>query len=159
MPTPTPPTPLWQNPWKWRFSLTEAGLAQGGLANYHLPIPTVPHLRKHSVQVPQDEGGQALHGWPNVSLLWERLSEEQFARLLRLVKDAREGTGFLYATVWTGAYWDGDLRWIDVYGRPHWPESGAPRAVGGTYLGQPSHEAVTLFINALTVVNDPSSYS
>lgn len=141
---------------KIRLAITEAGLEKGSmLYAWRLPIPTLSLYNDHSTKIPLSDGGQALRGFASVSLTWDRLTWDQARTVRKLVEDAIDGGGLLYASVNRG--WNrsgGADDWIDVSGKPHIPDGTA----AGNTQGRVS-DGVSLLLNALSVVNDPSSYA
>lgn len=147
--------------WDWRISLTEAGLATGWLASYHIPPPNKAPFLEGIVAVPQSAGGQAVHGYTTDDLLWDRLDDFQAFRLKKFVTDAISGTGYLYMTVSrTDAHAPGNY-WIDIRGRPHrymdLTDSGDIAA--RSEIGRPYYDNFRLFLNNIEIVNDPSLYT
>jgi hypothetical protein len=144
----------------FRISLTEAGLAKGLFWVRGLPPPSVPPYRDHTVIVPKSDGSNREYGYKNVTILWDRMTMEAGYALQTLVEGARVaggGTGLLYLTILRGDGSGSGRDWIDVSGRPgRVVLTAAPpfnRQGPGTY------DNVTLIVNNLTIVNDPSSYS
>lgn len=142
---------------KYRIALTEAGLSSGALMARGIPIPTVAPYKDHSVIVEKGDGSNREYGYKTVELMWDRLTAAQGRILYALVESARGGSGLLYLTIDRA---DGNAPgqdWIDVYGRP-----GRLVLTGEAPLnrhGYSTHRNVSLNVNNLTVVNDPSSYS
>jgi hypothetical protein len=136
----------------FRLATSEAGLTKGYLFTQGLPPPQ-PDFNDYSVKVSQSDGGEARHGYQNVTLLWEALTRSQGARLRQLVEDSN---GTIYATFpradGKSAGWD----YIDVSGVPLIPDmapSAVPQARGGWV-----YQNVQLVIRNITIVNDPASF-
>lgn len=146
------------NPGLWRISLTEAGLDRGSYLNYQLPAPTVCEYRPFSAERAQSDGGQSLHGYATVELLFEGLSAAQVYVLRKMIDDARDGSGYLYLTIDKG---DGSApgpAWIDVYGRP-WRQADLNQGRIQGRTGPALYQNVKVRLNNVIVVNDPSAYS
>lgn len=147
--------------WDWRIALTEAGLPTGELAAYQIPPPSNAPFLIGAVELAQSDGGQAIHGYTTLDLLWKRLDSFQGFRLKKFYTEAIAGTGFLYMTIArTDAHAVG-YYWIDVRGRPHrainLSDSGdiAERAEDGA----PYYDNFRLLLNNIEIVNDPSLYT
>lgn len=138
-----------------RLAETEAGLSRGYIIHsWGLPKPTQPIYQDHSQKVALADGGQALRGWPSVTLIWDRLSITQFRTLRKLVEAAIDNTGYLYLTVdksWNGS--EGHGYWVDVRGKPTIPDN-APTANTSGMI----RDNVVLEINNIESVNDPASF-
>jgi hypothetical protein len=138
-----------------RLATSEALLARGYLIySWGLPMPTLPVYADHSQRVATADGGIALRGYPSFSLTWNRLSAQQARTLRKLVEDAIDASGVLWATIdlgWNNSATAGS--WVDVYGVPHIPQTSP---VGGTMAG--AFDSVTLFVNNLTIDNNPASF-
>lgn len=135
----------------FRLAISEAGLAKGYLFTQGLPPPQ-PDFKDHSVKVDQSDGGQARHGYQNVTLLWEVLTQAQGARLRQLVESAN---GTIYATFPRGDGKSGGWNYIDVSGTPLIPDmapAARPEAGGWVY------QNVQLVIRNLTIINEPANF-
>ena len=136
-----------------RIATSEAGLDTGWLLySWKLPEPTTPVYNDHSVTVDTADGGQALRGFRLVRLYWNRLSDQQCQRLATMIRTVLAADGFLYLTVdkgWNNITYQNN--WIDVRGKPHALTIGPAGGTGGTM-----RDSVELFVNAVTVINDPA---
>jgi hypothetical protein len=144
---------------KWRIAMTEGGLTKGSFYHYKLPVPSTAPYVDHSAAVMKSDGSQALHGFEQVTLLFDILSGPQAAMIRQFIDAARSGAGILFMTIDKG---DGSApgpAWIDISGTPHRQARLSQNGpiVGST--GQPHYTNVQLFLNNVTVVNDPSNYS
>lgn len=138
-----------------RLAETEAGLAKGYIIHsWGIPKPTQPIYQDHSEKVALTDGGQALRGWPSVTLIWNRLTVSQARTLRKLVEDSIDNTGFLYLTIdksWNGS--EGLGYWIDVRGRPTIPDP--PPMAGTSAL---LRENVVVTVGNLETINDPAVF-
>lgn len=138
-----------------RLAITEANLTKGYVTfSWGLPKPDLPVYNDSSTRVATADGGLSLRGWPSVILTWNRLSPRQARTVRKLVEDALDGGGLLYATIdrsWAGVGAQGD--WIDVSGVPQLPQITPAGNTSGL-----AKDNVTLVINDLTIVNDPAVF-
>lgn len=146
-------------PYLYRLALSEAELEDGTLDTWGLQPPSTAPYVDHTEVVGQSDGGQALLGYDQVTLSWDVLTPFEASQLVRLVREAlgTDGEGFLYLTVSRSNGTSPDSDWIDVMGRPHVPQVITPPNVGA--VSHLYHQNVTLFVNNLTVLNDPSLFS
>lgn len=149
------------NTWNWRISLTEAGLARASFPNHRLPIPSDCFYQEHTVENAQSDGGQALHGYTQLNLVWAIMSGAQYRTLRKFIDDARSGTGQIYLTVDRGDGTHASPDWIDVRG---WAHRQIDMSQSGSLVGRlpssvPSYNNVRLFVNNVIIINDPSLYS
>ena len=146
------------NSFKWRISLTEGGLAKGSFYHYDLPEPSTAPFSDHSASVIKSDGSQGLHGFPQVTLLFDILSGPQ-AAILRQFIDAGRSAGVLFLTVDRGDGSDPGPAWIDISGVPHRQSRLTQNGPLVGSRGKSHYTNVQLFLNNVTVVNDPSNYS
>ena len=139
----------------WRIATTEAGLASGYFFAMGLEVPTNAPYHDYSTRVGQSTGGQARHGYKNVRCYWERLDRREARMLREAVQAGLDLTGTIFLTI-DRANGSGDtFDWIDVSGKPHMPDFDPSRFGGATNI---MHENVELFVNNLTIINDPASF-
>lgn len=139
---------------KWllyfRLSATST-LTRQNLFALGLPPVNLPDYKTYSELVPQSQGGQVRQGYINNRLLWDELDFLQFRTLTRIT-EAAITAGLIYATVpkANGTALLNDF--IDISGVP-WPLEYQPvnNARGVVF------QNVTLTINNVTVVSDPST--
>ena len=135
-----------------RIATSEAGLATGALFARKIPKPQT-FYRDHSSRSSQGEGGEARHGYLNVSLLWDTLTASQASALKAVITAAQgQSSGLMYLTIRRTDATNGDTDWIDVSGRPLMPEFQSSND-GRIFRN------VELTINNLTILNDPSTYN
>lgn len=135
----------------WRISATSTLLHQNFFA-LGLPIPQTPIFKTYSALVPQSQGGQARQGYENVSILWSELTREQGFKLKALVETVLTASTPLYMTVDfnDGTYLPGSF--VDVSGTPY------PVILEAAAWSQGLvYQNVTLFLNNVTVVNNPAT--
>lgn len=147
------------NPFNWRISLTEAGLQKGSLYNYNIPTPTTAMFTDHTTAVVRLDGSQSLHGFTQVTLLWELLTGIQAQTIRGFVDSAKGGSGLLFLTLDKGDASAPGRAWIDISGYPHRHSQLTQEGPIMGSKGQPHYLNVQLFVNAVTVINDPSNYS
>ena len=147
--------------WDYRIALTEAGLARGYWAAYDIPLPQLAPLLDSSQENARSAGGQALHGYIYMPILWQRLSMYQAFRIRKFIDSAKAGTGLLYMTVDRNDTLYGGPHFVDISGYPHRAREAADdgdmaaRAPGG---GQYT-DNYNLLMNNITIINDPSLYT
>lgn len=135
-----------------RIATSEAGLAKGALFARGIPVPQM-FYRDHSSRSAQGEGGETLHGYKAVTLLWENLTASQAAALRDMIDTAQAAAnGLIYLTILRNDAANGNYDWIDVSGRPSMPEWN-PAYDGHVYA------PVEMVVNNLTILNDPSTYN
>lgn len=146
-------------PFLYRLALSEAELVDGSVMAWGLQPPSAAPYVDHTEAVGQSDGGQALLGYDQVTLSWDIMSSAEAATIGRLVEDAlgTDGEGFLYLTISRANGTNPGPDWIDVMGRPHPPQIAAPPNIAG--ISDLYHQNVTLVVNNLTILNDPSLYS
>lgn len=135
-----------------RIATSEAGLAKGAFFVRGIPKPQM-FYRDHSTRSPQGEGGETLHGYKAVTLLWSDLTAAQAAELRDLIETAQAAaTPVIFLTITRDNADNGNYDWIDVSGRPLMPEWQPGR--DGEVFTQ-----VEFVVNNLTILNDPSTYN
>lgn len=138
-------------PFYWRIALASADLAKGAFFAWKLPAPQRPVYADYSVKVPQSQGGMTRQGYDNITLLWDELDGLQL-NTLKTIVEAAIVAGALYLTI-DRADGSGALNdFVDVHGLPHPLEFTPTASARGTVFSN-----VQLFVNNLTVDNDPST--
>lgn len=147
---------LYRDAWKWRVATSEAGLELGAFPQVGLPPVDVPSLQEFTEVVERADGSEVGHGYLTWTGFWETMDGRQYHALRRRVDIARASAGqVLFMTVDRGNGRKSFGDWVDISGKPN-----APRTTSGEPNDQVSvYENVTLTLNAVTVINDPSSYS
>lgn len=143
--------------WRWRIATTEAGLQYGAFALLNVPIPTQAPYYDHSSVVPQSDGRQASHGYTNITLLWDELTQSEMNALRSIVHDVRIKLGVIYLTIERQDGTTPASSFIDISGNP-----GVLRWTGASPYNrtmQKSGKNIELFVNHVTIINDPSIYS
>lgn len=138
---------------QWRLATTQAGLEFGHVIYLGVPRPTVQFADFAQAQ-PQGDGGSKAVGYKSAVLTWQILSKSQLSTLSQLVKEARDGTGTIYATV-TRTSGQEIMQWIDISGLV------APLTVQPFQNGLNPYgvQSATLTINNVTILNNPSAYA
>lgn len=146
-------------PFGWRISLTEAGLAKGSFRNFRIPPPSIAFYTDHTTAVTRSDGSQGLHGFQQLTMLFDILSGQQMSVVRGFIDDARSTTGFLFLTIDRGDGSEPGPAWIDITGRAHrQPQLSQAGPIVGSQ-GQNHYTGAQLFLNNVTVVNDPSLYT
>lgn len=142
---------------RWRIATTEGGLAKGAFWVLGIPPLTLAPFKDHSVLAENSDGSQSAHGFQNLELFWESMSPLAYYTLTAKINLARSGTGLIYLTIDPGNDLHPGPTFIDVSGKPGKPEftQGAP--VNRSGAGHIPN--VRIFVNDVTILNDPSNYS
>lgn len=137
--------------YKWRIGLTEPTMLY--FVQIDIPRPDEPNYQDYTNLVPQGLGGNKATGYQFVNLAWSTLTSKAINQLRKYVDVARTDQSEIYLTIQRadGTTWGND--WIDVRGIPH---EITYQKVGGDAIGH-AFRNVVLFVNNLTIVNDPSS--
>lgn len=145
--------------WKYRISLSIAGLARGSFKSLGIPVPSVVAFRDNSISRTKSDGGQSLQGYYQVEIMWDILTGPQYHKVRRFIDQAKPG--LLYLTIDIGDGSAFNKRWVDIEGRPHRQEdlSQSGPLVSRNAQSLNHFENVVLFINNVRVVNNPSDYS
>jgi hypothetical protein len=148
-------------PWHWRLALTEADLAGGSFRLYSIPAPSFAPYLDSSAESGRSQGGQAIHGFPNADLLWERITTEAAFQIRKFIDAAKSGTGLLYMTIDLNDDSTPGTQWADVRGRPHRDrtQADAGQIVGRRRTGQGSHENYRLLLNNVDILHNPSIFT
>lgn len=137
---------------RWRIALTQAGLLKGYFRDLGIPRPTEPTYLPYSEVVPQSQGGTALQGYINQTLVWERLNRFQ----LYLLETYRSGagTGLLYLTVDRSDGQGAGFDWVDISCYPGViAYSGMPGSRGNVKTG------VQWVLNNVVILVAPSTFT
>lgn len=137
----------------WRIASTEAGLQIGAFFARGIPPPDVSDYRDYSERKPQSQGGQARHGYKNITLVWNRLDTKQSNALREVIQAGIDNVGDVYLTLDRSNGSASGRDWIDVYGKPQMPDFEVVANSGGKMHGN-----VEFVLNAITIVNDPASF-
>jgi hypothetical protein len=143
-------------PWNWRMSWTEAGLENGSFYLWKTPPPSVANYVDHSDQRVTSDGRMTFHGSKILTMVWDVLSGEQMGQLRYIID--RTTDNVLYLTIDRGSGQAFGRDWIDIRGIVHDPVVTQQGPIDSK-IGQPSYQNVQLFVNRITVLNDPSSHS
>ena len=135
---------------------TEAGLTNNGLFAQKFPPPTSAVYRDYSTRVSQSTGGQARHGYKNVRLFWEVLDRRQALLLRTTIQAGLDATGVVFWTIDRANGTSGGPDWIDVSGKPYMPDFDPSTPIASATAV--AHSRVELYINNLTIVNDPATF-
>lgn len=147
--------------WDYRIAITEAGLARGYFAAFEIPLPQLAPLLDSSIENSRSTGGQALHGYTTLELLFRRITMYSAWRIRNFIDEAKATSGLLYITADRNDTLYAGPHFVDVSGYPHRPREAADdgdldaRAPGGgQYINN-----YRLFLNNVTIINDPSLYT
>jgi len=149
------------NPWHWRIATSEAGLATGSFFVNKLPAPSTCFYQKTTVENPQSDGLQAVHGYQQTTLLWDVLNGYQYKTLKDVITLQSQAKSTIYLTIDRGDGSHSNPDWIDVFGYPYIQiaQSQEGPLIGRYAGGSPDFRSVKLFLNNLTIRNDPSLYT
>lgn len=141
----------------FRIATTQAALTRGYFFLLKIPPPTSCEYRDHSVAFSKSQGGNALHGYHVVDMLWEQLTTTQAYAIKKKVDDALDGTGYLYMTINRSNGTGSGIDWIDVRGIPHMtsfkPDG---RIAGSTGVSISNAE---LKLNNIQILVDPAVFT
>lgn len=141
----------------WRIATTEAGLATGYFVARRLPMPDLANYTDHQDRPGRSDGGMARHGYKSVNLTWQNLSPKDAVKIRALVQEAIDSaTGRLYLTIDRNDGTNVAPDFIDVYGYPHMPTFSSSTVLASARNGRRIFNSVSLLVNNLTIVNDPS---
>jgi hypothetical protein len=117
-----------------------------------IPIPTENPFNLYSALLPRGQGGNKSAGYQNATLSWATMGGEGLNSLKSYVDPVRATGAEIFLTL---QKMEGETfgdHWIDIRGQPHvitYTKIGA-KASGKAYRN------VVLFVNNITIVNDPS---
>lgn len=136
----------------WRLATSEANLEFGWFQNLGLPECT-NDFQTFAVRVPRGDGDQAVHGYQSDTLVWNDLDSKPLTILQGIVNEVRNNGGIVFATV-PRLNGDGGVGWIDVSGFAYILDitRNTERVINRRVAA-----GVTLQINNITVLNDPST--
>lgn len=144
----------------WRIALTLAGLEKGSFYVLDLPIPEVAAYSDHTLERPQGDGGQALHGFNSLDMLFAELLGHQWFILRKRIDDAKAGAGVIYLTIDAADGKTPGPRWVDVSAYPHRPvQLSQEGPLTGRSNTRHIYENVRVLFNNITIINDPSIYT
>lgn len=147
-------------PWNWRISASvQTGLSSGMFAAIELPIPEVFHLRRWTNSITVGDDSQRVYGRYQVEMLWNNLSQRTYFQLGQFIENSQQGTGLLFMTVDAHEIYHSGTHFMDISGYPYYPSEVAQAATLPGRKGPASNENVQIFLNAVTIVNDPSLYT
>lgn len=117
-----------------------------------IPRPVEPTYQDYTNLVPAGLGGNRATGYKQVTLTWSTLTGKALNQLKTPVDLVRATDDQIYLTIQRGDGTTYGDDWIDVRGTPH---EITYQKVGGDAIGF-AFRNVVLFVNNLTIVNDPS---
>lgn len=137
---------------KLRIALSEPDLANGYFWMHGIEPPTNINFKNFVALVPQSHGGQARHGYPNVTLTWANPSATTLYNLRQFID---QSNNLIFLTI---PYNDGSVegrQYIDIRGIPI-PVSGQETGI----YGSPgiAFSSIQLKINNLTVITNPATF-
>lgn len=139
----------------FRMATTELGLEKGYLFLRKVPTPNRADYKDYSAKFDQSVGGQARHGYKNVTILWTSLTPLQVNKIKAMITAVKAGNDLIYLTIDRNNGDSLNYDWIDVSGYPHQidPEE------DGDLVGSQGRafRNIQLFVNNLTIINDPST--
>ena len=140
----------------WRIASTEAGLQKGNFFVWKIPPPDSFEFKDYSTKMPQSQGGQSRHGFPNITILWTSMAPLQSQALRFLIQEGLDDAGFVYLTIDRSNGTSSGRDWIDVRVRPEMPDF-RPQSQVASSDGI-MHGQVRFYGNDLFIVNDPASF-
>lgn len=135
----------------FRLSVTEAGLDQGFLYSMGVPAPSNDY-RSYSTKNGKSTGGEARAGYKNDTWQWTNLTPTQAYNITVIIEAAITAGGTVCATLPRHNGENSGIDWIDVSAQAAYPEITQIQGVMNGYMLQ----AVTLRLNNITIINDPS---
>jgi len=137
--------------YKWRIGASESEMLY--MVQIGIPIPNEPVYKPYTKVLPVDLGSNKTSGYKNVTLSWSTMTSKGLNQLKSYIDPVRTSGDEIYLTIQRaeGETWGDD--WIDVRGYPHEIEF---QKVGGKAIGH-AYRNIVLFVNNLTIVNDPST--
>lgn len=137
-----------------RLASSASNLSKGWIrTSWQLPDPVSAIYNDFAARVNRGDGGQSLRGQRSVTLIWNNLGPIDAWQLRKIVNDAIDGGGLIYATI--NLNWSADGapgHWIDIKGTAIVPNpQQAENSLGSL------HSQFTIQINAVETVNDPAS--
>lgn len=146
--------------WFWRMALAEADLSFSAFQQLGLPVPDVCDFKDHTTERFHSTGAQFLAGYATAEILWNVLTGPQLATIYTTVESAKSGSGILYMTIDLGDGRVSARAWADISARPARPITTQSGPISGKIRGSlPHYENVSLALNNVTVINEPSVYS
>ena len=139
----------------YRISNTEAGLAKGAFFVRSIPPPSMDTYQPFSSIVPRSGGGDAAHGYSKLTIVWRTMSLNQYNRLKVLVNTTRPGLVYVTFAIRDGSQPQGIF--VDASGKAQFMQQSSASPMN--LVGSPAVENVTLVINNITILNNPSNYS
>ena len=107
------------DPWDIRLGIFEADLEFNPLAALEIPAPSTLVFNDASIETGKSDGGQGIHGYAKVEILWDRLTMRQAFQVRRFIDTTQNGDGVLFMTVPRNDASAAGFHYIDVSGRPH----------------------------------------
>lgn len=139
----------------FRMATSELLLEKGYLFLRKVPTPNRSDYKDYSAKFEQSVGGQARHGYKNVTILWTNLDAYQTYQVKNMLNTVLAGNEIVYLTIDRNNGDSMSYDWIDVSGYPHQidPEE------DGDLVGSQGRafRNIQLFVNNLTIINDPST--
>ena len=138
----------------FRIATTEVDLTRGYFFTKGIDAPTTFIYKSFSEPFSQSFGGQVQHGFPNVTMTWVNVSSKTVKLISEYVRVALATPSrqiFLTIPVNNGIYIA--RHWVDISGTPYpidTTEGGVLSSFGMFF------DNLTLFINNISIVNDPA---
>lgn len=150
------------NPWNWAFAVVEADLGRFKLPTLEIPVPDVVDYTPYANVITVADGGQRRYGYSQLRLTWETMNGRAYDKMSAFIIVAQASPNVMYATVdlYDSGRASSSAWYVDISGYPHFMPQAAPLAgsVAGR-RGQKVFTNVTLFLNNITIINDPSNYA
>lgn len=148
------------NPWNWAFAVTEADLGRFKLPTLEIPVPDIVEYKPFVDSVTVGDGGQRRYGYAQIRLTWETITDVAYRKVSAFIRVAEAGTDVMYATLDLNDDSHSGDHFVDLSGYPHYMTD-MPQ-IAGSVVGRRGIKIFrnfTLFLNNVTIVNDPSNYA
>lgn len=136
----------------FRLATTEAGLELGFVYGMGIPAPSSDY-KAYSTKNGKSTGGEARAGYKNATWQWTGLTPSQAHNITAVVEAAITAGGTIYATLPRANGENSGLDWVDVSAQAAYPDVVAMQGAMNGY----SLQSVTLRLNNITIINEPST--
>lgn len=138
----------------WRIATALVDLPVGSAFFVRkIPPPTTAIYADHGEKVAHSEGGESRHGYRNIRIFWDVIDRNQASALRAVLDDAVTNFGsIVFLTLDRSNGEAGGEDWIDVSGRLHMPDFNPFANVRNR-----GYQGVELFVNNITIINDPAT--
>lgn len=153
---------LCQN-YEYRMALEELVLPRSNFFLLNIPQPSNVIFQDYSEISSHGRGGKSKYGFSHVTFHWEKVLTTSTARIRKIIDQVLAGEkldgtpldGYLYLTFDRNDGKSFGRGWVDAYGTPHPLEVTPIGEIAGS-SGSRGHESVTLKVNDIQIINEPS---